>query len=144
VDPCILLHIRKSPIHGLGLFAGSVIRDGTWILEYMGEKIPRAEGARRLAQYNAYIFHLNQRYDIDGKTRQNTARYINHSCAPNCRTARAGRTIWVVAAREIQIGEELTYNYGYQFNATANVPCCCNAPTCCGFILDPQYWERLE
>ena len=66
----------------------------------------------RLVAGNAYIFHFTYRYAIDGETLDNTARYINHSCDPNCEVEKTPDTIWIVALREIT-GEELTYNYGY-------------------------------
>jgi uncharacterized protein len=104
--------VHKSRIAGLGLFAAQDIKPGTRILPYIGEKIPKAESTRRLAQGNAYIFTFNDRYDIDGKILRNTARFINHSCAPNCEVQQTTRTLWIVALRNISDGEELTYNYG--------------------------------
>jgi SET domain-containing protein len=102
--------VRKSPIAGLGLFAAQDITKWTRILSYLGEKIAKAESTRRLAQGNAYIFTFNDRYDIDGTVLQNTARYSNHSCDPNCAIEKTTRTIWLVALRDICEGEELTYN----------------------------------
>ena len=107
--------VRKSPIAGLGLFAAQAIKPGTRILPYLGEKITKAESTRRIAQGNAYIFTFNDRYDINGKILRNTARYINHACDPNCEVTLTTRTIWIVALREIRDGEELTYNYGYEW-----------------------------
>src|SRR5438128_450352 len=92
--------VHKSRIAGLGLFAAQEIKQGTRILQYIGEKISKAESTRRLAQGNAYIFTFNDRYDIDGKILRNTARYSNHSCAPNCEVQQTTRTLWVVALRD--------------------------------------------
>jgi SET domain len=64
------------------------------IIQYIGEKISSRERARRLAAGNAYIFHLTYRYAIDGQTLENTARYINHSCDPNCAVEKTSDTIW--------------------------------------------------
>ena len=138
------VRIGRSRIHGDGLFATVHIKQGRRILRYTGEKIPRAESDRRLAAGNVYIFGLDESYSIDGKTLQNTARYMNHSCAPNCQTEQWEDTVWIVALREIQAGEELTYNYGYAFTALDKVPCHCGAKQCCGYILDPQYWGLLQ
>jgi uncharacterized protein len=99
--------VRKSPIAGLGLFAAQAIKPGTRILPYMGEKISKAESTRRLAQGNAYIFTFNDRYDIDGKILRNTARYSNHSCAPNCAVEQTTRTLWIVALRDITAVDDL-------------------------------------
>src|SRR5262245_54554072 len=114
------------------------------IIRYTGEKITHEESERRLAAGNAYIFGLDERYSIDGSTRKNTARYINHSCAPNCQTEQFGRIIWIVAMRDIQAGEELTYNYGYELNDEPAEPCHCGAKHCCGYILGPQYWDCIK
>jgi hypothetical protein len=77
--------IGKSRIAGKGLFAGQDITKETIITRYLGTKISKAQSARALAQGNAYICSLNDRYDIDGNTLKNQARYINHSCNPNLR-----------------------------------------------------------
>lgn len=133
----IRVRVGQSHIAGMGLFAAQDIQKGTRIIQYIGEKIPKDESYRRLAEGNAYIFAFNERYDIDGKTRKNTARYINHSCDPNCEANITRRTIWIVAVRHIQEGEELSYNYGYD---AKKYVCTCGAKHCAGYILDPQYW----
>lgn len=137
------VRVGPSRIAGHGLFAVEAIPQGRRILPYLGEKITGPERARRLAAGNAYIFHLNYRYAIDGQSLENTARYINHSCAPNCRVDKTGDTLWVVALRDIAAGEELSFNYGYDVQQYHHNPCHCGAPTCCGYILDPQYWGRI-
>src|ERR1700675_4906014 len=104
--------VGQSRIAGKGLFAAQDIKKGTRIIQYIGAKIPKEESVERLAQGNAYIFAFNERYDIDGKTLKNKARYINNLCDPNCEALVTKRTIWIVAARDIQAGEELSYNYG--------------------------------
>src|SRR5256885_16583427 len=73
-----------------------------------------------------------------------TARYINHACDPNCHTEQFGHTIWIVAIRDIAAGEELTFNYGYGIDDEPVVPCHCGAKHCCGYILGPQYWDRIK
>lgn len=139
----IRVRVGPSPIAGQGLFAEQDIRQGTKILRYIGEKIPHEESERRLAAGNVYIIGLNERYAIDGDTPKNPGRFINHACAPNCHTEQFGQTIWIVACREIEAGEELTYNYGYAITEEPLEPCQCGAPTCCGYILGPQYWDRI-
>jgi len=140
----IQVRVGPSRIAGQGLFAGQEIKQGTKILRYIGQKITQAESDRRLAAGNVYIIGLNERYALDGSTRKNTARYINHACDPNCQTEQFGQTIWVVAIRDIQAGEELTYNYGYGINEEPAEPCHCGAKNCCGYILGPQYWNRMK
>ena len=139
-----LLWVGKSRIAGQGLFTTQDIQKGTRILQYIGEKITKAESDKRLDQGNAYIFALNDHWDIDGKVLRNTARYINHSCDPNCAVHTTSRTIWIVALRDIKAGEELTFNYGYELDGEMEQPCTCGAEHCCGYILAPQYWGVVK
>jgi len=110
-EDCVkmLLWVGTSRIAGRGLFTAKAIKQGARIIQYTGEKIPKAESDKRLREGNHYIFQLNERSDIDGKALGNKARYINHSCDPNCTTQLTTRTIWIVALRDIAPGEELTY-----------------------------------
>ena len=140
----IWVYVQKSRIAGHGLFAGQDIKKGSRIIQYTGEKISRLESNRRIIAGNPYIFTFNDRWDIDGKDLSNTARYSNHSCDPNCEVDTTTHTIWVVALRCIQAGEELTYNYGYDIKNYTEYPCRCGAPNCCGYILDRQYWDLLH
>ena len=133
----IRIRIGTSRIAGQGLFAAQDIKKGTTIIEYTGEKISKKESRQRLARGNAYIFELNDRWDIDGEALNNTARYINHSCDPNCVVEKTTRALWIVALRNIKSGEELSYNYGYD---AKKYICTCGAVNCCGYILDQDYW----
>ena len=90
-----------------------------------------------------YIAYLNEQYDIDGETLANSARYINHSCDPNCTVEYTTETLWIVALRHIQVGEELSCNYGYDAREYDKFPCRCGAPICCGYIVGREYWGQL-
>ena len=136
--------VGPSRIAGQGLFAAQDIPQGTRIVQYVGEKISSRERARRLAAGNVYIFHLTYRYAIDGQTLENTARYINHSCDPNCAVETTPDTIWIVALRDITAGEELSYNYGYDAHNYQANPCTCGAHNCCGYILAREYWALIK
>jgi SET domain-containing protein len=136
--------IGTSQIHGKGVFAAQDIKKGTRILPYIGEKIAKAEATRRIAQGNTYIFFLDAQYDIDGSTLKNTARYINHSCDPNCESDILDGQIWILALRDIRDGEELSYDYGYELDGYEHRPCTCEAKNCCGYILDRQYWGLIK
>jgi uncharacterized protein len=129
--------VGKSRIEGKGVFAAQHIKKGTCILQYLGPKISKEESAERLSQGNVYIFAFNDRYDIDGKSLRNKGRYVNHSCDPNCEAVVTKRTIWIVALRDIQEGEELSYNYGL---TAKQYRCRCGSPRCCGYILGEAYW----
>ena len=144
--PLVKIRVRVGPsrIAGQGLFAEQAIRQGTKIIRYIGEKITHEESERRLAAGNVYIFGLNEHYALDGSTPKNTARYVNHSCDPNCHTEQFGNTIWIVAIEDIEAGEELTYNYEYEIDDEPAEPCHCGAKHCCGYILGPRCWDRLQ
>jgi SET domain-containing protein len=139
-----LVRVGRSLIAGQGLFAAADIPHDTHIIEYTGEKISTRESHRRLAQGNAYIFRLNYRYAIDGEALENLARYINHSCDPNCASDKIAGRLWIIAIRDIQAGEELTYNYGYTQENYQQYPCTCGAKNCCGYILDQEYWGLIR
>ena len=144
----------QSSIHGRGVYAKATIPDGTRVIEYTGERITKAEAERREAQRLArgrrggddcvYIFELNARHDLDGRTRRNVARLINHSCAPNCRADNINGHIWIVARREIPAGEELTFDYGFAFNEWRQHPCRCGSKRCAGFIVNAAQRWRLR
>jgi len=82
---------------------------------------------------------------LEAQHLKNTARYINHSCDPNCALQTTSRTIWVVALRDIQAGEELTHQYNYEYDPDryTEFPCFCGAKNCIGYIVDARYWEVI-
>lgn len=107
------LAIKKSS-SGLGLFATQEIKKGDLVIEYTGEKITEEEANRRGGKY---LFELNDDWTIDGKGRENKARYINHSCKPNSypELDENEERIFIYAKRSIKAGEEITYNYGKMY-----------------------------
>lgn len=139
-----------SSIHGRGVRARVVVPVGTRVIEYTGERITKAEAERRESLRLArgrrggddcvYIFELNARHDLDGRTRRNVARLINHSCAPNCRAETIRGRIWIIARREIPAGEELTFDYGFALKEWRLHPCRCGSPKCAGYIVSS--WQR--
>jgi SET domain-containing protein len=146
--------VRGSTIHGRGLYAVKTIPEGTRIIAYDGEVITKAESDRReelrLAREKAggdacvYIFELNKRHDIDGSMAWNTARLINHSCKPNCRTEIIRGKIWIIAKREIAAGEELTFDYRYGYESWRDHPCRCGTDRCVGYIVAGEYRWRVR
>lgn len=139
------LRLARSGLHGIGVFARDFIPAGERVLEYVGERITKAEARRREearrgraaagADACVYIFELNRRFDLDGDVPGNPARRINHSCAPNCEAQSDGRRVWIVAQRDLAPGEELTYDYGFRVSDARRHPCRCGAPECVGFIV---------
>jgi uncharacterized protein len=134
----------SSTIHGLGAFAKQSLSSGTLILEYLGEKIAKEESVRRCEDNNQYIFKLDDQYDLDGSVEWNPARFINHSCAPNCEAEVREGKIWVVATRDIRAGEELTFNYGFDLEDYRNYPCRCGSSKCVGYIVAEEFFEHVR
>ena len=104
--------IVKRSKTGLGLFAASDIPKGARIIQYTGKLISNEEADRHRGRY---LFTLDSEQTIDGSSRENLARYINHSCRPNADSDVIGKEIWIVAKRKIKASEEVTINYGKSY-----------------------------
>ncbi len=149
------LEVRDSPLHGLGVFATRRIRAGTRVIEYTGERISHAEADRRYDYKDAhdnhtFLFIVDARTVIDAGVGGNEARFINHACAPNCESLIQGRRVFIEALRDIEPGEELTYDY--QIQREPDDPpdidrifaCRCGAAECRGSMLWPPPPAGLE
>jgi len=106
----------RSRLHGEGVFAGEAIAKNRRIIDYAGELIRNdAAGAEREERYLArgciWVFRVNRAWSRDANVDGNIARFINHSCTPNCWFEVVDKTIWIRAGRNIKRGEELTYDY---------------------------------
>jgi uncharacterized protein len=124
--------VGTSKIAGKGVYAMKDIPKETEIIEYDGEIVNKDEGTDRSDTQNEkgnfYIFGLNDKQDIDG-AKGGDAKYINHSCDPNCEAVNYDdEEVWIVALRDIKKGEELSYDYG----AGDDEECRCGAPNCKG------------
>ena len=97
---------------GLGLFATRAFKKGERIIEYFGRKLSKAE---EYTSKSKYLFEVNSRKTIDGTTRENFARYINHSCKSNCEPEIVRGKVWIDAKKSIKAGEELSYDYGEEY-----------------------------
>jgi SET domain-containing protein len=110
-----MIEKRRSPIQGAGVFATTRIPKNKHIIHYAGEKISNQESLKRERRYiqkgHIWCFKLTSRSVIDAGVGGNVARFINHSCRPNCYIHIKNGVIWVRAARTIRRGEELTYDY---------------------------------
>jgi len=139
--------VRNSGIHGRGVFATRTIRKGTTIIEYRGERTTWEDASTRPDSdpdnpHHTFIFELNDGNVIDAGVRGNAARWINHSCAPNCDTYEDddGR-VFIEARRTIRAGEELTYDYQLSYDGRvgprirAAYVCRCGAARCRGSML---------
>ena len=138
--------MRRSPIQGRGVFALRPIRRGSRIIEYVGERISHREADRRHTSEDGWSPHT-MLFVVDGKTvidatrKGNSARWINHSCRPNCEAVDDEGRIYIEAIRDIRIGEELTYDYNLLLDerhtpaAKKAHPCHCGEPRCRGTLL---------
>jgi len=122
----------RSQVHGFGLFAGEAIPRGVRIIDYAGELVRNDEECearedRYLADGCIWVFRINRAWSRDANVGGNIARFINHSCSPNCWWEVVDKTIWIRAARNIRRGEELTYDYSIIGERT--IPCRCR-PDC--------------
>ena len=139
-----LVCLRPSAIHGVGGFAKADIAAGTRVIEYTGEKITKAESLRRCESNNEYIFSLDDAHDLDGNVPWNPARFLNHSCDPNCEAELDSGHIWIVARRGIRAGEEITFNYGYDLDDYREHPCRCGAADCAGYIVAEEFFGHVR
>jgi SET domain-containing protein len=142
--------VRNSPIHGRGVFAARTIRKGDAIIEYRGRRIS-AEEADNLPDsdpdnpFHTFLFELNDGRVIDAGVRGNAARWINHSCQPNCVPYEddSGR-VFIEAKRTIRAGEELSYDYKLNVpgrrtkQMLENYACRCGSSRCRGSMVDPR------
>lgn len=135
---------RASLIHGNGGYAAQALPAGTRLIEYLGERISKAESHRRCEANNPFIFELDDQTDLDGDVDWNPARWLNHSCAPNCTAEFDAGRIWLVAARDLVAGEELTFNYGYDLTNYRDFPCRCGAPACVGFMVAEEHFPVVR
>jgi hypothetical protein len=130
------IHRGRSRVHGYGVFAGEPIAKNRRIIDYAGELVRNDEACEaREERYRAdgctWVFHVNRAWSRDANVGGNIARFINHSCAPNCWFEVVDKTIWIRASRLIRRGEELTYDY--RIIGERSIPCRCR-PGCPNLI----------
>ncbi len=146
------LEVRPSSIEGRGAFAKKRIPKGTRLIEYLGERITHAEADRRYGRDNCdddvgeaghvYLFTVSTRTIIDGEVNGNDARFINHSCDPNCEAVVKKGRVYIESIRTIEEGEELYYDYQLDIGEEVTeedkqrYACLCGSPNCRGTMLD--------
>jgi hypothetical protein len=139
-----VIQIAPSPIHGMGGFAKSFLPAGGRVIEYIGDRITKAESALRCEAQNWFIFGLDDQFDLDGNVEKNQARFLNHSCDPNCEARCEDGRIWIVALRDIRPGEEVTFNYGYDLESYEEHPCRCGSANCANYIVAAELVPHLR
>lgn len=148
-DTDLPVAVRHSKVHGNGVFATRKIAAGSRIIEYKGERITQREANRRSGQdpenpFHTFFFSLESGKLIDGGDNGNEARWINHSCAPNCEAQEEDGRVFIHALRDLKRGEELNYDYGllveerHTPTVKRNYECRCGAPDCRGTMLAPK------
>jgi uncharacterized protein len=143
-----LIEVRRSNVHGLGVFATQRIAKGTRIIEYVGERVSHAEADRRYEEKDAndshtFLFIVDRKTVIDAGVDGNDARFFNHSCDPNCESTVTNKRVYIESIREIEPGDELTYDYQIQRedddpdNIDEVFACRCGFAQCRGTMLWP-------
>jgi len=136
-------------VHGKGVFALQPIRAGENVIEYIGEVITWKEALRRHPHdpeqpNHTFYFHIDEKHVIDANVGGNAARWINHSCDPNCESDEEDGRIFIKALRKLKAGEELFYDYGltiderYTPKVKKEYECRCGARSCRKTMLAPK------
>lgn len=150
-----IFEVRRSGIHGRGVYALRRIPKCTRIVEYLGERITHQQAD---ARYDAkgqddghtFLFVVSSRIVIDAGVAGNDARFINHSCDPNCDTVIENDRVFIESLREIEPGEELAYEYGLTWETTDNpleldnYSCRCGANSCRGTMLAEEPLDKMK
>ena len=133
-------------MHGLGAFAKQKIRKGTRLIEYAGARITPKEMHERYPDvdgvpHHTNLFAIDDDIVVDANVDGNDARFINHSCDPNCDAVIEDDRIWIETIRDVAVGEELAYDYAFELEerhtpaAKRRYPCNCGASNCRGTML---------
>lgn len=141
--------VRRSGVHGRGVFATQSLAAGVRLIEYKGERISWKEALRRHPHdpdhpNHTFYFALDGGAVIDGKIGGNQARWINHSCVPNCEADETDGRVFIMTIRDIEMGEELFYDYGLVIDERhtkklkREYACYCGHPGCRGTMLAPK------
>jgi uncharacterized protein len=143
-----MIEVRRSNVHGMGVFALKPIPKGTRLIEYVGERVSHQEADSRYEEKDAndahtFLFIVDSRTVIDAGVDGNDARFFNHACNPNCESVIEAKRVYIETTRDIAPGEELTYDY--QIQRERDDPpdidevfaCHCGAPDCRGTMLWP-------
>jgi SET domain-containing protein len=144
--PDLPFEIRPSAMQGMGAYATRAIPSGVRLIEYAGERLTPAEADARYPdvegeRHHTFLFAIDDDVVIDAAVNGNAARFINHSCDPNCDAVIDDGRIWIETIRDVAPGEELAYDYAYVLEerhtpaAKRRFPCHCGAATCRGTIL---------
>ncbi len=143
------IQVRRSGIHGKGVFALLPLKKGETVIEYTGEVISWKEALRRHPHdpsdpQHTFYFHVDDHNVIDGAHGGNASRWINHACTPNCEADEVDGRIFIKTLRALKPGQELFYDYGltiderYTPKLKKLYPCRCGTRDCRGTLLAPK------
>jgi hypothetical protein len=143
------IQVRRSGVHGKGVYALQPIPKGTRLIEYKGEVVTWPQAQKRHPHdpsdpNHTFFFHVDDKRVIDAAVGGNAARWINHACDPNCQAEEEGGRIFIDALRDIEPGEELFYDYGlivderYTPALKKQYQCLCGSPRCRGTMLSKK------
>lgn len=143
------IQVRRSGVHGKGVYALRPLSPGETVIEYTGEVITWREALRRHPHdptdpNHTFYFHIDDGNVIDAKVGGNSARWINHSCSPNCEADEVDGRVFIRALKPIKAGKELFYDYGltiderYTPKLKKEYACHCGTPACRGTLLAPK------
>ncbi|MBM3906774.1 MAG: SET domain-containing protein-lysine N-methyltransferase [Gemmatimonadetes bacterium] len=149
------LRIRRSAIAGRGAFATRDIRRGERLIEYLGQRISHAIADARyddatMTNHHTFLFSVSRQTVIDASVNGNDARFINHSCDPNCEAVITRSRVFIIAIKPIAQGDELFYDYAYERDGSETAEderhyaCRCGAKKCRGTILAPTKPKKLK
>lgn len=147
------IQVRRSGVHGKGVFALVDLAEDELVVEYKGELIDWEEALDRhphdISQPNhTFYFNIDENHVIDGGVNGNSARWINHACTPNCASEIDGNRVFIRTVRPVKAGEELNYDYRlviderYTPKLKAEYPCWCGTEGCRGTLLSPKRGRR--
>ena len=148
-EPNPYFELRTSEIQGTGAFATRTIRKGTRIIEYLGQRISWRTADKRyddekMSRHHTFLFTVDDKTCIDAGVNGNAARFLNHSCDPNCEAINDRKRIFIEAKKTIPAGTELVYDYQYERTDDHTAAderfykCRCGSPNCRGTILAPK------
>jgi len=148
-EPNPYFELRTSEIQGTGAFATRTIRKGTRIIEYLGQRISWRTADKRyddekMNRHHTFLFTVDDKTCIDAAVNGNDARFLNHSCDPNCEAINDRKRIFIEARKTIPAGTELVYDYQYERTDDHTAAderfykCRCGSPKCRGTILAPK------
>jgi uncharacterized protein len=135
------LVLRQSQIHSYGCYTTTPIRKGTLVVEYVGERLTTGQADDLYDDVpQTYLFGLDSgKHVVDG---YGVAAFINHCCQPNCETDIIGGRVWIMARRDIEPGEELTYDYNL-YDGEDEAPCLCRARRCRGSLYSTAHLRKM-